>query len=139
MLCHVDLVRTAISEEHSAFIIRVTRIDELGTLAVTSNLRSVLQLLVTANVYSSPILVTLMMEALRSSETAIVTKVTWWNTPQDCILHSHHRENLRSYSEIVIVPVRETDSCNAFPIKKVHISEPHIRHFGCLEKYLQAI
>jgi hypothetical protein len=41
----------------SASIIRVTRIDELGT-----------KLLVTANVFpSSPILVTLMMEALSSS------------------------------------------------------------------------
>jgi hypothetical protein len=39
---------------------------------------SVLQLLVAANVFpSSPILVTLMMEALRSSETSDVTGVTW--------------------------------------------------------------
>jgi hypothetical protein len=38
MLCHVALVRTDILEECSAFIIRVTRISELGTmLAVTSN------------------------------------------------------------------------------------------------------
>jgi hypothetical protein len=73
----VALVRTHLSEELSASIIRVTRIDELGTLAVTSNrrtlrriLRSVRRFLVTANfVPSSPILVTLMMEALSSSET----------------------------------------------------------------------
>jgi hypothetical protein len=38
MLCYVALVRTDVSEEHSISIIRVTRIDELGTmLAVTSN------------------------------------------------------------------------------------------------------
>jgi hypothetical protein len=38
MLCHVALVRTDVSEELSASIIRVTRIGELGTtLAVTSN------------------------------------------------------------------------------------------------------
>jgi hypothetical protein len=37
MLCHVGLVRTDISEELSASIIRVTRFGELGTLAVTSN------------------------------------------------------------------------------------------------------
>jgi hypothetical protein len=61
-------VRTDVSEELSASIIRVTRIGELGTLAVTSNRRSVRRLLVTANVPSSPILVTLMMEALSSSE-----------------------------------------------------------------------
>jgi hypothetical protein len=31
MLCHVALVRTDVSEELSASIIRVTRIGELGT------------------------------------------------------------------------------------------------------------
>jgi hypothetical protein len=33
----VGLVRTDVSEERSASIIRVARIGELGTLAVTSN------------------------------------------------------------------------------------------------------
>jgi hypothetical protein len=33
----VDLVRIDVSEELSASIIRVTRISELGTLAITSN------------------------------------------------------------------------------------------------------
>jgi hypothetical protein len=37
MLRCVALVRTDVSEELSASIIRVTRIDELGMLAVTSN------------------------------------------------------------------------------------------------------
>jgi hypothetical protein len=37
MLCRVTLVRTEVSEELSSSIIRVTRIGELGTLAVTSN------------------------------------------------------------------------------------------------------
>jgi hypothetical protein len=72
----MDLVRTDVSEEPTASFIRVTRMGELGTtLAVTSNpthtrlvlLRSVLRLLVTASVVpSSPILVTLMKEALGS-------------------------------------------------------------------------
>jgi hypothetical protein len=39
MLRRVALVRTDVSEELSASIIRVTRIGELGTLAVTSNRR----------------------------------------------------------------------------------------------------
>jgi hypothetical protein len=40
MLCHVALVRTDVSKELSASIIRVTRIGLLGTtLAVTSNRR----------------------------------------------------------------------------------------------------
>jgi hypothetical protein len=37
MLCHVAFVRTDILEELSASFIRVTRIAELGTFAVTSN------------------------------------------------------------------------------------------------------
>jgi hypothetical protein len=40
MLRHVALVRTDVSEELSTTIIRVTRIDELGMLAVTSNRRT---------------------------------------------------------------------------------------------------
>jgi hypothetical protein len=40
MLRRVALLRTDISEELSASIIRVTRIGELGMLAVTSNRRT---------------------------------------------------------------------------------------------------
>jgi hypothetical protein len=40
MLRRVALVRTDVSEDLSASIIMVTRIGELGTLAVTSNRRT---------------------------------------------------------------------------------------------------
>jgi hypothetical protein len=40
MLRPVDLVGTDVSDELSASMIRVTRIGELGTLAVTSNRRA---------------------------------------------------------------------------------------------------
>jgi hypothetical protein len=76
--------------ELSSFIIRVTRIGELGTLAVTRNLCTFLpslrRLLVTANLPSSPILVTLMTEALSSYEMSILTRVTRRNIPADAII-----------------------------------------------------
>jgi hypothetical protein len=82
MWSHVALVGTDVSEECRAYIIRVTRIGELGTSDVTMwahivFLCSMCQLLVTANVVpSSLILVTLMTEALRSSETSVLTRDT---------------------------------------------------------------
>jgi hypothetical protein len=80
----VPPVRTDVSEELSAFIIRVTRIGELGTTLAKLACR----LLGTAKVVlSSPILVTLMIEALRSSETSFLIRASWRNITEDAVLH----------------------------------------------------
>jgi hypothetical protein len=65
MLHRVALVRTDVSKERIASIIRVTRISELRMLAV---------------------LITLMMEALRCSETSIPKTATFGDIPEDGIL-----------------------------------------------------
>jgi hypothetical protein len=79
----VALETTDVSEERITSI-RVKRINKLGTiLAVT---------LVTANVPSSLIL-TLMIEAISSSETSVITRAI----PEDGILHRHRRETLKYY------------------------------------------
>jgi hypothetical protein len=81
MLRRVALVRTDVSKEYITFIIRVTRIGELGTIAVTGNRRTML-LVRSSVVPISPFLVTLMKEALSYSETSVLTRATRRNTPE---------------------------------------------------------
>jgi hypothetical protein len=76
LLRRVALVRTDVSEEPGASFIRVTRIGKL--------------------------LVILMKEAPGSCETSVLTRATRRNNPGDTILHSHRRENLKSYKQYTV-------------------------------------
>jgi hypothetical protein len=113
------LVRIYVSEGISASFIGVTRIGELGTtLAVTSNRRPLRRNAKTASVVpSSPILVTLMKEALSFSETSVLTRTVRRNIPDDSILYSHRRDNLKSYMSYRALHRATIDTFGPFPIE----------------------
>jgi hypothetical protein len=48
-----------------------------------------------------------MMQAIRSSETPVLTRAILCNIPEDGILHSHRRENIKSYAAITSLSTTE--------------------------------
>jgi hypothetical protein len=60
-------------------------------------LRGVLQLVATVKVGPSSLIVFTLMEAIRFSESSVLTKGTRRNIKEDGILHSQRHKNLKSY------------------------------------------
>jgi hypothetical protein len=52
---------------------------------------------------------TLKMEAIRSSEMSVHTRSTWRHIPEDGILYSHRRENLKSYTMSNLITDNNSD------------------------------
>jgi hypothetical protein len=98
----VALVIT-ISKERVESIIRVERISE-----ETLFRRSVFQLLVTASVVPSLLILSTLMVATRSYITTVLTRATRRHMPEDGIIYSHHCENLRTYRINQLASVAET-------------------------------
>jgi hypothetical protein len=88
---HVDLVRSDVSEK---------RISSICSVQISAS-----SLQPPAHAGSSLAdFTTLKMETIRSSEMSVHTRSTRRHIPEDGIVHSHRRENLKSY---IITLIRE--------------------------------
>jgi hypothetical protein len=76
-----------------------------------------------------------MTEALSSSETSVLTRATWSNIPEDAIIHSCRRENLKSHTALTGWTLNWR--CNVSPVKyelDFYIREDDILHSHRREK-----
>jgi hypothetical protein len=102
----VTLMMEAIRFSETSFITTAIqrKIPEYGILQgqcfVHKKFVAVQLLVITKIVPSSPIPVTLTMEARRSSETSVATRATRRNIAKDVILHSLRRDSIKSYTVI---------------------------------------
>jgi hypothetical protein len=88
MLLRVAIVRTDVSEEHFATVIRVTRIGELETLAVTINLNT-------------------LQGNTSSSGTLVLARATRCNIPEGGLLHEEcwSQRVMCMYSDVTVSSV----------------------------------
>jgi hypothetical protein len=100
----VAVVRSDVSEERVSYIIvKVERISELGiTLAVI-------------------IVSTLMMGAIHSSETSVLTRISHRHVPEDGILHSNRLKTFKQYYSLSIIYLDisgQIECCNGYDGKR---------------------
>jgi hypothetical protein len=106
---YVPVIRTNAPEECIGAIIRVIRIGELRTSTVTSN-PSTLRRKFTNVVPRYSIVVTLMMEAARSTETSVLRTATGRHFPKYGILHLNASSHCQDYC-IAIIFMQILEKC----------------------------
>jgi hypothetical protein len=112
ILRRLVVIRTDVSEERSASHSHIVFLLSVRLLLVNANV-----------VPTSPTLITRMTKALCSSEISVLRRATRRNIPEDGILHSRRRENLRSYLALTGWVCRREVMCFLWGTSWVFISQ----------------